>query len=411
MTEELPVGRRVAYWRNRRNLTQQVFADRLGRSKSWVDKVERGVRRLDSISILREVAGVLAIDPAVLLDQKGPDAAPAGHDGESIDVEAIRSALEQEAIIVVGSAQSEPRPWGELRESVDRAWSEWQHPWSEAQARVLSGLIRDARAAAVHHSGCRQQVARLLSEVYQLASRSLRRLGQSQLAWLAADRSVSSSRDAQDELLFASAIAQVAAALTALGRPRPAFEICVTVAGRITTANSVDWAKALSVYGFLLMRAAMAAAKLGDSMAVTDLVTAAEAAARRLGREEHHYAATFGPVALLLHRVAVDVELGEMARAVATHEELVCGTFASVLPERRWLHLLTVARAYAQLGHSADAAHALAEADRLAPAEVSRRPATPALVADIVRGRVDPVLSPSWRSASASGLSSGRTSL
>jgi hypothetical protein len=276
---------------------------------------------------------------------------------------------------------------------------------------VLSGLIRDARAAAVHHSGCRQQAARLQSEVYQLVSRSLRRLGQSQLAWLAADRSVSSSRDAQDELLFASSIAQVAAALTALGRPRPAFEICVTVAGRITTANSADWAKALSVYGFLLMRAAMAAAKLGDSMAVTDLVAAAEAAARRLGREEHHYTATFGPVALLLHRVAVDVELGEMARAVATHEELVCGNFASVLPERRWLHLLTVARAYAQLGHSADAAHALAEADRLAPADVSRRPATPALVADIVRGRVDPVLSPSWRSASASGLSSGRTSM
>lgn len=43
----LPVGRRVAYWRGVRRMSQQVFADRLGRSKSWVDKIERGVWRLD----------------------------------------------------------------------------------------------------------------------------------------------------------------------------------------------------------------------------------------------------------------------------------------------------------------------------------------------------------------------------
>lgn len=43
----LPVGRRVAYWRGVRRMSQQVFADRLGKSKSWVDKIERGVWRLD----------------------------------------------------------------------------------------------------------------------------------------------------------------------------------------------------------------------------------------------------------------------------------------------------------------------------------------------------------------------------
>ncbi|MQA28059.1 MAG: helix-turn-helix domain-containing protein, partial [Micromonosporaceae bacterium] len=44
--ETLPIGRRVAYWRQRRKMSQQVFADRIGKSKSWVDKVERGARRL-----------------------------------------------------------------------------------------------------------------------------------------------------------------------------------------------------------------------------------------------------------------------------------------------------------------------------------------------------------------------------
>ncbi|SCL22483.1 Helix-turn-helix domain-containing protein [Micromonospora inyonensis] len=38
---ELPIGRRVAQLRVRRGMSQQVFADRIGRSKSWVDKVVR----------------------------------------------------------------------------------------------------------------------------------------------------------------------------------------------------------------------------------------------------------------------------------------------------------------------------------------------------------------------------------
>ena len=64
--EELPIGRRVAYWRNRRRISQQVFADRLGKSKSWVDKVERGVRRLDKFSVIYEIADVLQLDVQLL---------------------------------------------------------------------------------------------------------------------------------------------------------------------------------------------------------------------------------------------------------------------------------------------------------------------------------------------------------
>src|SRR6188474_221472 len=57
--DDQPMGRRVAYWRNRRRMSQQLFADRLGKSKSWVDKVERGVRRLDRFSVIYEIADVL----------------------------------------------------------------------------------------------------------------------------------------------------------------------------------------------------------------------------------------------------------------------------------------------------------------------------------------------------------------
>src|SRR5262249_3841662 len=68
--DELPIGRRVAHWRGRRNMSQQVFADRLGKSKSWVDKVERGVRRLDKFSVVYEIADVLQVDVQLLLGKE-----------------------------------------------------------------------------------------------------------------------------------------------------------------------------------------------------------------------------------------------------------------------------------------------------------------------------------------------------
>src|SRR5690606_3637234 len=67
---ELPIGQRIAQLRMRRGMTQQVLADRLGRSKSWVEKVERGKRRLDRLSVIEAVAEVLGVAPEVLLGRK-----------------------------------------------------------------------------------------------------------------------------------------------------------------------------------------------------------------------------------------------------------------------------------------------------------------------------------------------------
>lgn len=63
----LPIGQRVAYWRQHRRWSQQLFADLLGRSKSWVEKTERGARKLDRLSVIVQVADVLDIDVALLV--------------------------------------------------------------------------------------------------------------------------------------------------------------------------------------------------------------------------------------------------------------------------------------------------------------------------------------------------------
>lgn len=63
------IAQRVSYWRIRRGLTQPVFAGRLGRSLSWVKKVEAGDRQLDRLSVLEQVADVLQVDLQLLIGQ------------------------------------------------------------------------------------------------------------------------------------------------------------------------------------------------------------------------------------------------------------------------------------------------------------------------------------------------------
>ena len=85
------IGRRVRYWRTRRNLNRQRFADMVGRSTSWLDKIEKGERKLLRLPMLERVADALGIDPAALTDSAA--AARAADCVDALEVQAIRTAL------------------------------------------------------------------------------------------------------------------------------------------------------------------------------------------------------------------------------------------------------------------------------------------------------------------------------
>src|SRR5437870_5669473 len=58
---ELSIGERVAFYRRRRGLTQQALSGLVGRTPSWVEKVENGRAPLDRISVVRELARALDV--------------------------------------------------------------------------------------------------------------------------------------------------------------------------------------------------------------------------------------------------------------------------------------------------------------------------------------------------------------
>ncbi|GAB3373639.1 helix-turn-helix domain-containing protein [Micromonospora halotolerans] len=386
--DELPIGRRVAYWRSRRKMSQQVFADRLGKSKSWVDKVERGVRRLDKFSVLYEIADILQVDVQLLLGKDPERRIDALNCIDQVEVEEIRAALERyDSMSAYFDAAPYPPPLTDMRKAVNHAWLTYQYGRYGMLTRALPKLLRDAQAADAGYGGDQaREAAHLLGQVYQIASSVLRKLGECDLSWLAADRSMAVAQRADDPLLAGIATTRVCNALVAMGRPRPALELNVRIANRLAPGGENDVRpERLSVYGMLLLQGAMAAARIGDSATVDDLLTGAAEAATLLGGDHNHYWTSFGPTNLELHRAAAAVELGDGGRAVETHHRLAEPAFNALLPERRAHHLLDIARGFAQIGDVANAGDMLLRGDRLAPSEIRCRPIAHEVMSDVLR--------------------------
>ena len=386
--DELPIGRRVAYWRGRRKMSQQVFADRLGKSKSWVDKVERGVRRLDKFSVVYEIADVLQVDVQLLLGKDVERRPETQNCIDQVEVEEIRAALERYDQM---SAFFQPTPHAppltEMRKAVSHAWLTYQHAKYGVLARTLPKLLRDAQAADSAHaiSDDARDAAHLLGQVYQIASSALRKVGEHELSWLAADRSIAVSQRAGDQLLAGIASYRVGSALLALGRARPSLEVNVNIANRLAPGYESNSPERISVYGMLLLNGAMAAARIGDSATVRDLIGGADQAATALGGDCNHYWTSFGPTNVQLHRAAAAVELGDGRTAVELYERLDNEGFQAMLPERRAHYYLDIARGYAQIGDVDKASEMLLEGDRLAPSEIRCRPLAHEVLSDVLR--------------------------
>ena len=385
---DLPIGRRVAYWRKRRDLSQQVFADRLGKSKSWVDKVERGVRRLDKFSVLQDVANVLQLDAQLLLG-KAPErrSDSQGRIGE-VEVGEIRAALERyDSLSTFFHSAPPPPALPELQAAINHAWLTYQHARYDILTRALPKLLRETQTTDTTHTGEDATLAAgLLSQVYQITSSMLLKLGEYELAWLAADRAMTVSRTADDPLLLGVATCRAGEALLALGRPRPALELTINIANQLAPAAPDDTSpERLSVYGTLLLHGAMAAARMGDHPTVRNLIREADTAARQLGGDQNHYWTSFGPTSVRLHSAAAAIELGEGQQAVATHLDIPTANLDALPPERRAHHMIDLARALAQIGDLEKAGAMLVKGDRLAPSEIRYRPSAHEVMTNVLR--------------------------
>ncbi|MGH3926433.1 MAG: helix-turn-helix domain-containing protein, partial [Pseudonocardiaceae bacterium] len=71
-------GERIAVYRRRRGLSQAALAGLIGRSVSWLSQVERGIRSVDRLSVLLDIARILHVDVESLIGRPWQLAPTAG---------------------------------------------------------------------------------------------------------------------------------------------------------------------------------------------------------------------------------------------------------------------------------------------------------------------------------------------
>jgi transcriptional regulator with XRE-family HTH domain len=147
-TNHLTPGQRVAYYRRRRGMSQQVLADLVGKTLSWVEKIESGRANLQVLPNIARIAEVLDIAPWELLPD---DIVNVDNLSRGRSVPALRQRLMSYRFVNPRylAEDAQPVPVGQLEVSVAGVWS----------ASGVSVRICDRRAAPAT-SGCDRHCAR-----------------------------------------------------------------------------------------------------------------------------------------------------------------------------------------------------------------------------------------------------------
>lgn len=378
----------VLYWMQRRGLTRKIFADRMGKSLSWVDKIRAGDRQLDRLSVLREIASVLDIPLAVLVDPEEAERQRTCPDNQEID--AIRHALRRyDAITNVFRANGDVLPEpniAKLERTVRFGWMAFQASNYQVIGQLLADLIHEAQAAVWQlGNDDRRQAQTWLAWTYQLTAATAFKLGDAQLGWIAADRSIQIAEQTGDLTLIGSAARRVAHALSATHQSDDAVELVKSAVSRLEPLlRSADAAFA-SAYGMLLLKGSIAAARLDQAAEVRDLQDEALAVAARLETDRNEHWSAFGTTNVLVHRVSALADMQSGGRVIEAAADIPYGDLMHLPRERRASHLLDVTRGHLQTGQRDQAAATLLDADQLAPEEVRCRNLTKQIITDLVR--------------------------
>lgn len=358
---ELSIGQRVALYRRRRGLSQQTLAGLVGRTTSWVEKVESGRAPLDRISVVRELARALNVSVGELLpDDIEPSETVAVRRGKrelTVSYRAInpRLALQDGGVPVVGP--------GELRRLVDDVWTAYQDSrWGYVVMRV-NQLLPAAYLCAQQDDRYRT-ATRAMAHLYHVAASFLVKVGDVELARLCAERGDIAAREVGSPVTIVSL--QRCLAHTLLSHANYSDAVAMVRDGVIEAAD-LSTAADISATGTLLLVGATACARAGERSEAAAFLRHAEALAQRIGLDGNEVWTSFGPTNVMVHRVAVAAELGDFGEARRLGSSL---NVVALPRERRIRHQLEVARANARLGHRADALHLLLDAERDAPEHV-----------------------------------------
>jgi transcriptional regulator with XRE-family HTH domain len=114
------IGTRIATYRRRRGLSQAALAGLVGLSVSWLSQVERGIRSVDRLSVLLDLAAVLHVDVEALTGRPW-EYSPNGGSASS-DLDGIRDAILSYSELAPSGGAVGPRSNADLGIAVERGF-------------------------------------------------------------------------------------------------------------------------------------------------------------------------------------------------------------------------------------------------------------------------------------------------
>lgn len=383
MEVSTPLGERIAYYRRRRGLSQVKLAGLVGRSESWLSQVERGVRSIDRISVLMEVAGALNVPVSEL----APDPLLLEAQGEEHPaVRAIRMALTGHAAlpILLDGPEARPPDLSDLKARAEQAWDLTHASRYADLGELLPPLIAECEQAARRLSGTDRKTAfRLTAETYQATAAAMAKLRETDLAWIAGDRSVTAAERAGAVLLAAAGEFRIAHAFLSGNRAEQGLRTARTTAAALEQGLQGAPTEHVALWGAMNLVGAVLAIRANAEDVARACMRKAEDAAQRVGEDRNDFHTEFGPTNVALHAVGVSVELGDAGEALRRAATVDASALS---PERRARFLIDVARAYGQRRKTAEVVRTLQEAESLTPEQVRSHALVREMVRDLLRG-------------------------
>ena len=363
-------------------MSQTVLAELVGKTTSWIEKIESGRANLQVLPNIARLAHVLDIAPFELLpdDIVQIDAATRGR-----SVPALREQLLSYRFVNprYRDDAAEPVSLVELRRSVAAVWNAYQasrfgYVIAELYRLLPIALATTQAGEEAEKAGARVQMAYL----YQAASTVLTKVAETDLAFICADRGERLVQDSDDLAARLSVQRSIAHALLSNAQYDDALAVIDQTVSVATTEARTP--QLLSAIGTAHLVGAMVAARSRNRRLSSQHLAAAQQSAAHLGVDGNYLWTAFGPTNVAIHRVSVAAELGDYQQAADLGQRVD----ASPMPmERQVRHRLEVARALHLRRQQPDALALVLDAERLAGEQVRRHFLTHALLHEWVRSR------------------------
>jgi transcriptional regulator with XRE-family HTH domain len=377
---DMPTGALVRLYRIERRMSTVSLATHSGITVRYLEMIEAD-SKTPSLPVLRKLAKVLGLRTSALVGEAPSEA----HDGPVNP----RLAEVERALFTYRSLrltdEVELPSLAELNERINAGWKAWftsPRRYSEV-LRILPELIVNSERA-VHEYERSADACRQASEVYQLARPVLKKLGRVDLCGMVSDRAMRYAEETEDPLLIAAATWALGHAMLSDDMPTGALDVAMKGSEALEPLLPDGTSAHFSLYGGLLLVAAIASGRTGDPWRARELLREpARRAAEQVGDGRNYHHTVFGPTNVAIHRVTIEQEAGELSEALRLADEVDVTRIPSL--GRQTEHLYQLARAYECKGNDTAVFVHLLKAERLCPEDFQRGHIARSLVNTLVK--------------------------